>query len=342
MIRAFALTLAGLCASPLLLLGSSTSGATAGTGGPVSMVPGGSDAQQLRDVPAALRGFFAAATRQAVLPPALLAAVAKVESDFRPDAIGPPVPGGPAQGMMQFLPDSWRRFNTIPGASPFEPGPAVHAAARHLLASGAVPGGAWDAARALYGYNHSTAYVQRVLAQAARYGYRYSPAGPPLDPDRYAFPMAGAPSYGPAHHDYPATDLFAPIGTPVRACVRAVVLRLSATDTGKGGLSVTLRGEDGWRYYYAHLSRLAPQLAPGQVVEPGQVLGASGDTGSARGTPPHLHFGISLTGNAQGQLGPYPYLQLWQQSIAASANSTAGAPAAAALATVPASNGRRP
>jgi len=309
MIRALALTVAAVCASPLLLLGSSSAGV-----GPVTLAPGGSDAQQLREVPPELRGHFAIAARQVVLPPALLAAVARVESGFRSDAVGPPVPGGPAQGMMQFLPSSWDLFNTIPGATPFQPGPAVLAAARHLLHSGGVPRGGWDAARALYGYNHSSAYVQKVLAQAADYGYRYSPSGPPLDPDRYAFPMAGSPSYGAAHHDYPATDLFAPIGTPVRACVRAVVRRLSRIDTGKGGLSVTLRGEDGWRYYYAHLSRLAPQLKTGDVVEPGQLLGWSGDTGSAKGTPPHLHFGISLTGNAQGQLSPYEYLQLWEQA----------------------------
>jgi hypothetical protein len=317
MMRAFALTMASICTTPLILLGSSGSLAT----GPAVTAPGGSDAQQLQEVPAPLRGFFAAAAREFVLPPALLAAVAKVESGFRPDAVGPPVPGGPALGMMQFLPSSWQLFNTIPGASPFEPGPAVRAAARHLLNSGAIDGGGWDAAKALFGYNHSTAYVTKVLGQAADYGYRYSAGGPPLDPDRYAFPLAGSPTYGPVHHDYPATDLFTPIGTPVRACVRAVVLRLSRTDTGKGGLSVTLRGEDGWRYYYAHLSQLSPTLRPGDVLEPGQLLGASGDTGDAHGTPPHLHFGISLTGNAQGQIPPYPYLQLWQHRPAAASPS---------------------
>jgi hypothetical protein len=308
MMRALALTLAGVCATPLLLLGGTGSFATT----PITAAAGGSDLEQVAAVPPAMQGFFVTAARAYALPPALLAAVGKVESGFNPTAVGPPVTGGPALGMMQFLPSSWRLFNTIPGASPFEPGPAVLAAARHLLSSGALPGGAWDAAKALFGYNHSVVYVHTVLTQAAAYGYRYSPAGPPMDPVRYAFPLVGAPSYGPVHHDYPATDLFTPIGTAVRACVRAQVLRLSRTDTGKGGLSVTLRGEDGWRYYYAHLSKLTAELQPGEIVEAGQPLGFSGDTGDAHGTPPHLHFGISISGNAQGQLPPYPYLQLWQ------------------------------
>jgi murein DD-endopeptidase MepM/ murein hydrolase activator NlpD len=244
----------------------------------------------------------------------LLVAVAEVESGFDPAAVGPPVPGGPALGLMQFLPSSWSLYNTRPGATPFEPGPTLDAAARHLLASGALPGGAWDAAQALLGYNHSAQYVQTVLLRAAAYGYRYDPQAPPLDPSRYVFPLRGVGEYGPFHHDYPATDVFAPIGTPVLACVRAQVLRLSRSDIGKGGLSVTLRGEDGWRYYYAHLSALVPQLQPGQVVEAGAVLGLSGDTGSAHGTDPHLHLGISREGNAQGQLSPYPYLQIWRRA----------------------------
>jgi murein DD-endopeptidase MepM/ murein hydrolase activator NlpD len=188
------------------------------------------------------------------------------------------------------------------------PDPA--AAARDLLAAGQLPGGAWDAVVAL-SHTRALADVDAVLARAAAYGYRYSPSAPPLDPSRYVFPLRGNVSYGPFHHDYPATDIFAPIGTPALACVRAEVLRLSRTDTGKGGLSITLRGEDGWRYYYAHLSAVVVPLAPGDIVEPGQLLGLSGDTGDAHGTDPHLHFGISRSGNAQGQLSPYPYLQTW-------------------------------
>ena len=309
MIRALALTCLVICVTPVLLLGAT--GSVTGAGGPVTAAAGGSDLQQVSDVPAELQEFFLTAARRYALPPALLAAVGKVESGFNPRAVGPVVPGGPALGMMQFLPSSWELFNPVPGATPFDPGPAVLAAARHLLSSGALPGGGWDATQALFGYNHSSSYVQTVLAQAGRYGYRYSPAGPPLEPDRYVFPVVGATTYGAAHHDYPATDVFAPRGTPLVACVRAQVLRLSRTDTGKGGLSVTLRGEDGWRYYYAHLDTVRPDLRAGDTVEAGAPLGTVGNSGNARSTPTHLHLGISRTGSVAGQLSPYPYLQTW-------------------------------
>ena len=310
MTRPVGLVLAVLLVLPLLLVGAVGAG-----GGAVSPQAGGSDSAQVAAVPADLQAAFLAAARAYALPPALLAAVAKIESGFDPDAVGPPVVGGPALGMMQFLPASWELFNPVPGATPFQPGPAVLAAAAHLLSSGRLPGGGWDAARALFGYNRSHVYVQDVLAQAASYGYRYSPAGPPLDPDRYAFPIAAAADYGPTHHDYPATDIFADLGAPVVALVRAEVLRLSRTDTGKGGLTVTLRGEDGWRYYYAHLDTVRADLRVGQVVKAGQLLGTNGNSGNARTTPPHVHLGISQTGSVAGQISPYPYLQAWPRSV---------------------------
>jgi murein DD-endopeptidase MepM/ murein hydrolase activator NlpD len=315
MIRALTLTVAGVVALPVLLL----SGAPGTGSGPVLASAGGSDLAHVAPAPAELRVVVLDAARAFALPPALLVAVAKVESNFDPTTVGPRVPGGPAQGLMQFLPESWARFNTLAGATPFDPGPAVLAATRHLLSSGALAGGGWDAAKALLGYNHSAAYVQTVLGQAAAYGYTYSPAGPPLDATRYTFPLQPAagqvrPSYGSTHHDYPATDIFTPIGTPVVAVVRAQVLALSRTEVGKGGLSVTLRGEDGWRYYYAHLSSVRPELRIGQIVQAGQLLALSGNTGNARTTAPHLHLGISHTGSVAGQISPYPYLQLWQAS----------------------------
>jgi murein DD-endopeptidase MepM/ murein hydrolase activator NlpD len=151
-----------------------------------------------------------------------------------------------------------------------------------------------------------------VLAKAAEYGSRYSPAGPPLDATRYVFPMTPPGDYVNGHHDYPANDIFTSIGTPVVACVRAEVLRTSPVETGKGGITVTLRGEDGWRYYYAHLAVLDPAIRPGVVVEAGTRLGLSGNTGNARTTEPHLHFGISKTGSVAGEINPYPYLRLWE------------------------------
>ena len=63
-------------------------------------------------------------------------------------------------------------------------------------------------------------------------------------------------------------------------------------DAGLGGRQVWILGPGGERYYYAHLDAWAPELARGDVVETGTPLGTVGTTGNARGTPPHLHFGI--------------------------------------------------
>ena len=261
---------------------------------------GARDTAQVEASPVPLRPVFLAAAREVVLPPALLVAVAQVASGF-----------DTRRGLMGLTASDWARFGE-PGADPADPAAAVRAAARLLLAAGAAGHGGWDAARALAGYTALAGRAGEVLALAAECGYRYSPSGPPLDAERYVFPLAGGDvSYGPHHHDYPATDLFAPIGTPVVSVVRSVVLRTSPTEVGKGGITVTARGEDGWRYYYAHLDRLAPSLRPGAVVEAGTLLGWSGNTGNARTTPPHLHFGISLYGPTKGEISPYPYLQAW-------------------------------
>jgi murein DD-endopeptidase MepM/ murein hydrolase activator NlpD len=257
---------------------------------------GGGDEAQVSAAPPDLRPVFIAAARRFVLPPALLVAVAEV--------------AGGTRSLTGLTASEWSRFGH---GDPADPREAVVAAARLLLAAGAAGDGGWDAARALGGYTALADRVDEVLALAAEYGYRYRSDGPPLDPDRYVFPLVGDVSYGPAHHDYPATDIFTAIGTPVVAVTRSVVLRLSRTEVGKGGVTVTARGEDGWRYYYAHLSRLAPSVRPGDVVEAGTLLGWSGNTGNARTTAPHLHFGISLYGQTAGEISPYPYLQIWRQ-----------------------------
>ena len=56
--------------------------------------------------------------------------------------------------------------------------------------------------------------------------------------------------------------------------------------------------------YYAHLERHA--VARGERVQAGDVLGYVGTSGNARGTPPHLHFGIYATG--EGAVDPAPFV----------------------------------
>ncbi len=73
-----------------------------------------------------------------------------------------------------------------------------------------------------------------------------------------------------------------------------------------GGMVVRVLGPGGQIHYYAHLERFG-RYRRGDVVRAGDVLGYVGTTGNARGTPPHLHYGIyAMPGLA---LNPYPLLR---------------------------------
>lgn len=98
-------------------------------------------------------------------------------------------------------------------------------------------------------------------------------------------------------------DIFAPRGTPVVSATRGVVVRKGWNRLG--GKTVSVLGPGGWYHYYAHLDEWdAP--AVGDWVEAGTVLGYVGDTGNAKGTPTHLHYGIYASGGARN---PYPLLR---------------------------------
>ena len=98
-------------------------------------------------------------------------------------------------------------------------------------------------------------------------------------------------------------DIFAPKGTPVYSATDGMVIRVG--DAGIGGNAVSVLGRGGRVYYYAHLSAFAPGLAVGQLVTPDTLLGRVGNTGNARTTPPHLHFGVYTL---EGAINPLPLL----------------------------------
>jgi peptidoglycan LD-endopeptidase LytH len=146
----------------------------------------------------------------------------------------------------------------------------------------------------------------------------------------YVFPVRsqGKVSYGRFHHDYPAADIFCPIGSEFVAVTDGVVDYVSRLDTWdpqvndgatRGGLSVAIVGDDGVRYYGSHLSQVADGIEPGARVEAGQLLGLTGHSGDARGVTPHLHFGISRPTKPddwqvrRGEVTPYNYLRAWQR-----------------------------
>lgn len=112
----------------------------------------------------------------------------------------------------------------------------------------------------------------------------------------------GAPRSGDRTHD--GIDLFAQRGTPVLSATRGVVL--SVRESGIGGRQVWVIGPARERHYYAHLDDWTPGLERGDVLHPGDTIGTVGDTGNARGTPTHLHYGIYA---AAGAFDPLPRLR---------------------------------
>jgi len=99
-------------------------------------------------------------------------------------------------------------------------------------------------------------------------------------------------------------DIFASRGTVVRSTTRGVVVSLR--EGGLGGRQAWVLGPARQRHYYAHLDDWAPELAQGDVVWPGDPLGTVGNSGNARGTPPHLHYGIYADA---GPIDPLPLLR---------------------------------
>ena len=105
-----------------------------------------------------------------------------------------------------------------------------------------------------------------------------------------------------AHH---GIDIFAPRGTPVLAATDGVVRSISPN--GLGGNVIWLSDERrGQMLYYAHLDRHA--VAAGQHVRQGDTIGFVGNTGNARTTAPHLHFGIYR--RLGGAIDPLRHVQL--------------------------------
>lgn len=129
----------------------------------------------------------------------------------------------------------------------------------------------------------------------------------------YTFPVAGGNNqnvqslWGAARdggkRSHEGVDIFAPRGTPVIAVTNGRIT--SSGERGLGGKQVWLRdSERGQSLYYAHLDSIAP--LGNARVKIGDTIGFVGNTGNARTTPPHLHFGIYR--GYRGAVNPYPHI----------------------------------
>ena len=127
-----------------------------------------------------------------------------------------------------------------------------------------------------------------------------------------AFPVAGrnsrihdlwGASRGGGIRKHKGIDIHARKGTPVVAICDGVIEERNHELVG--GKTLWLRSSDhGLKAYYAHLDEQL--VREGQRVKKGQVIGTIGNTGNARTTPAHLHFGIS---GGKGWVNPLPYVK---------------------------------
>ncbi|RXK83714.1 M23 family metallopeptidase [Filimonas effusa] len=126
-----------------------------------------------------------------------------------------------------------------------------------------------------------------------------------------AFPVSGAASrigsfWGDnrdgGRRSHEGIDIFSKFRTPLLAAANGVIT--STRENNLGGKVIFLRPQ-GKTYllYYAHLDEQL--VREGQEVAVGDTIGFMGNTGNARNTPSHLHFGIYSGG---GAIDPLPFI----------------------------------
>ncbi len=179
-------------------------------------------------------------------------------------------------------------------------------ATRVLSAKADTTGLRWEVKR-------SRTHLIRIQPELLRSGrYTLSVTREPL----LAFPVEGRnskqiSSFWGANRDggrrsHEGVDIFAPRGTPALAAIDGFVSRVGTN--GLGGNVVFLSDQShGLNLYYAHLDSF--NVASGKRVQLGDTLGFVGNTGNARTTGPHLHFGIYQSGG-RGAIDPLPFIRL--------------------------------
>jgi murein DD-endopeptidase MepM/ murein hydrolase activator NlpD len=195
-------------------------------------------------------------------------------------------------------------------------------------------------ARAQQLRNELAAARQKVNDAVARSNaVSFNPAGgqlfsAPVYSGNYVFPVGGGPgvvSVGHTHHDFPAADIAAPMGSPVYALSDGVVLYAWAAPQGNCGIGVMIATTDGQKWTYCHLSYLDPNMRQGAQLAAGDSVGLVGASGDATG--PHLHL----------QLDPptsYPQDEAWFAGFAGTAFSWQdAAPAGTLLSASPGTSG---
>lgn len=152
-------------------------------GGGAGISLGQTAPEQVAGIPAEYLQLFQAAGARYDVPWAVLAGIGKVECDDGQDPDPSCTHEGSvnyagAGGPMQFLASTWATYgvdgNGDGRIDRWNPADAIFTAARYLHASGAPK----ELERAIFAYNHSSAYVAEVLRWAATYEREAQPIEP--------------------------------------------------------------------------------------------------------------------------------------------------------------------
>ncbi|MEK5149037.1 MULTISPECIES: peptidoglycan DD-metalloendopeptidase family protein [unclassified Psychrobacillus] len=188
-------------------------------------------------------------------------------------------------------------------ADPWDVADAIFTAANYLSKSGFSK----NIDNAIWHYNHSSAYIEKVKKKAMelKNEAKYSGGGeiPQLAPGSFMRPAVGGVSskYGPRNLKngfHYGTDITNSIGTPIVAMADGKVIKYHTGCPQVGSLNSKCGGGWGNHVYiehvvqghkfvavYAHFSKT--MASNGQTVNQGQVIGLMGASGSVTG--PHLH-----------------------------------------------------
>ena len=145
------------------------------------------------------------------------------------------------------------------------------------------------------------------------------------EPPIYVFPFSRVPVQYPNDHlHYPAVDVegcYARILAPTAGFISQLHRLDKWTPENdspgtRGGLTITVQGDDGVRYFFSHLGRI--KVLKNQRVAAGDWIGVMGSSGNARVTRCHTHFGMSRVCPLaevyllQGEIWPQKYLNAWK------------------------------
>ncbi|WP_121616750.1 peptidoglycan DD-metalloendopeptidase family protein [Virgibacillus halodenitrificans] len=200
-------------------------------------------------------------------------------------------------------------------ADPWDAEDAIHTAAKYLKANGFLQ----NQRQGIRAYNHSDAYVNKVLSKAEHYknAATYKPNGlPEVTQGDFMVPMKDAnvtSGFGPRWGKMHAGMDFVVNGAstaPIVASASGTVVR-SYLSSSYGNCVIIRHNINGTQYetLYAHLNSRA--VGEGEKVNKGQYIGMMGSTGNSTG--PHLHFEIHQPAWASGKpnaLNPALFLGL--------------------------------